>query len=114
MFKIGDAVKPQNYAAAAIWCNKNNATIIQTKDGAYIIAELPELSEESKLDILRIQRNLLLEKTDKYMLSDFPIDTETKNKYVAYREYLRNVPQQIPIPTQIMTFEEYLLPGDEV
>lgn len=35
-------------------------------------------------------RNSLLEKTDKYLLPDFPITEEKRNEIKEYREYLRN------------------------
>ena len=38
---------------------------------------------------LRLERNSLLQDTDKYMLEDFPIDSDLKQAYREYREYLR-------------------------
>lgn len=57
---------------------------------------------------LREERDALLIETDKYMLQDFPITQEEKEKYKEYREYLRQIPQQNNFPNiQIKTFLEY-------
>lgn len=36
------------------------------------------------------ERNALLADSDKYMLSDFPVSEEDKQKWVEYRQYLRD------------------------
>lgn len=43
--------------------------------------------------LLRAKRDKLLLETDKYMLSDFPIDTKTRGLYKDYRNYLRGLPK---------------------
>jgi hypothetical protein len=39
---------------------------------------------------LRNTRNSLLQLTDKYLLSDFPISDEKRYEIIEYRQYLRN------------------------
>lgn len=62
--------------------------------------------------VLREKRNRLLAETDKYMLSDFPVDTRTRGLYRDYRQYLRNLPKMfdnITVKTaKVKTFEEYI------
>ena len=43
-------------------------------------------------DRVKIDRNLWLNKTDKYMIEDFAISTELRNTYKTYRENLRDIP----------------------
>lgn len=61
---------------------------------------------------LRLQRNKLLEETDKTQLSDFPIDTKLRGKYKEYRQYLRDLPKLFNTETvktaKVKTFEEWL------
>jgi hypothetical protein len=60
---------------------------------------------------LRNTRNSLLQLTDKYLLSDFPISDEKRYEIIEYRQYLRNfinenkegilngvIPEITPIP----------------
>ena len=61
---------------------------------------------------LRKTRDELLNLTDKFMISDFPIDTKLRTRYKEYREYLRALPKMYNednIKTyKVKTFEEYL------
>lgn len=56
------------------------------------------LSEETFAAIKRNERDSLLSNTDKYLLPDFPITEEKLNKVKAYRQYLRNLPQNENFP----------------
>jgi len=60
---------------------------------------------------LRNTRNSLLQLTDKYLLSDYPISDEKRYEIIEYRQYLRNfininqeailngvIPEILPIP----------------
>ena len=42
----------------------------------------------------RAERDYFLFNSDKYMLSDFPITEEEREKWVAYRQYLRDYTKQ--------------------
>lgn len=61
---------------------------------------------------LRAKRNKLLAETDKFMLSDFPIDTKLRTKYRDYRDYLRNITKMYSDDTiekaKVKSFEEFL------
>lgn len=56
------------------------------------------LSEENFASIKRNERDFLLTKTDKYLLPDFPISDGKLNKVKAYRQYLRDLPQNENFP----------------
>ena len=65
------------------------------------------LSEETFAAIKRNERDFLLSKTDKYLLPDFPITEEKLNKVKAYRQYLRDLPQNENFPdVEIEELEE--------
>tara|TARA_Y100001980_G_C14169844_1_gene45293 strand:- start:80 stop:451 length:372 start_codon:yes stop_codon:yes gene_type:complete len=52
-----------------------------------------ELENQLAFDLLRCERNLLLNNTDKYMVSDFPHSSESiKQQWVTYRQSLRDLP----------------------
>jgi len=79
------------------------------------------LDTNKRWDYLRKERDFLLSQTDKFMLSDFPIDTNEKNDWIAYRKSLRDFPQSIQditapiiwptIPTSSYELEPYDLSG---
>ncbi len=48
------------------------------------------LFSEGKRNYARNERNKLLEKTDKYLLPDFPITLENKMKILTFRHQLRD------------------------
>lgn len=110
MFKIGDIITTDNYVDAANWCNthpEEKATISKV-DGQYVIAAIPEPTEEEKAEKKRAERNRLLDATDKYMISDFPITDEEREKYKAYRAYLRDLPASDLFPNvDVLTFDQW-------
>jgi hypothetical protein len=54
---------------------------------------------------IRADRNRLLSETDKTQLPDAPEDKDIKNAYKAYRQALRDIPEQEGFPYNI-TFPE--------
>ncbi|WP_411821198.1 phage tail assembly chaperone [Leptospira sp. 'Mane'] len=46
--------------------------------------------DEFKKEKIRSIRNIMLSKTDEFLLPDHPIDSETKERYMGFRQYLRN------------------------
>lgn len=52
-------------------------------------------------EVMRLERNHLLNETDKYMVSDFPITEEKKQEFLTYRKSLRDLPANTPDPTNI-------------
>tara|TARA_B100000963_G_C22444487_1_gene588198 strand:+ start:458 stop:877 length:420 start_codon:yes stop_codon:yes gene_type:complete len=66
------------------------------------------------LEVLREKRNELLDKTDKYMISDFAYPSEqVKQNWITYRQELRDLPEnsspQINIIERIETNNETLI-----
>jgi len=70
-----------------------------------------ETDKSWDLVFLRNTRNSLLQLTDKYLLSDYPISDEKRYEIIEYRQYLRNfininqeailngvIPEILPIP----------------
>ncbi len=56
----------------------------------------------------RIERNVLIEATDKYMMADYPISEKERELYREYRQYLRDIPEQDDFPSgKIKTFAEW-------
>jgi hypothetical protein len=49
-----------------------------------------QLMSENFIKCKREERNKLLDKSDKYTISDFPITTENKMKILTYRQNLRD------------------------
>lgn len=57
----------------------------------YVKGYAPEEPIEEKEEKIRQIRNEYLEETDKFVsIPDFPIDFETKDLYIEYRQYLRD------------------------
>ena len=82
----------------------------QGHDGAwYVKGYAPSKPTEVLAQEKRAERDNLLAQTDKYMLPDFPITEEKLAQYKAYRQYLRDLPEQAGFPNvEIMTFEKYV------
>lgn len=47
-------------------------------------------------------RNAILQETDKYLMSDYPITTEWRQKIIKYRQSLRDIPNQEGFPREIV------------
>lgn len=61
-------------------------------NGEYVLTSSAEAIEQKKSDV-RAVRNRYLERTDKFMLTDYPITDEEREEYKQYREYLRDYPE---------------------
>ena len=61
-----------------------------------------EMTDEQLAERRRYERDAKLRATDKYLLPDFPgVTPEVLEAIKAYREALRNVPEQVGFPRQI-------------
>lgn len=56
----------------------------------YLKGFAPEKPDEAKRADVRAVRNGYLTETDKYMIADFPITEEKRERYRTYRQYLRD------------------------
>lgn len=63
----------------------------------YTIVEIQETADE-----VRAMRDKLLADTDWTQVLDAPIDTETREAYRAYRQALRDIPEQEGFPETIV------------
>ena len=57
--------------------------------------------EEELAAQIRSERNNLLTNTDKYMIVDYPLTEKEKESIRAYRQSLRDIPQQKGFPNEI-------------
>ena len=60
-------------------------------DGQFVLTVSDEAIEQRKEQV-RAVRNMYLEQTDKFMITDYPITSTQKTKYKQYRAYLRDYP----------------------
>ena len=60
----------------------------------YVKGFAPEEPETEKRARVRGIRNQMLEESDKYMISDYPLTDEERQQFIAYRKYLRNYTEQ--------------------
>ena len=104
MFKLGDYLEDdETYAKAAEWCNQGQQYTIENRTIVEIV-----VTDEQKISNLRLLRNTYLELTDKYMLSDYPIEDEERENYRQYRQYLRDLPEKENFPDiAVKTFNEW-------
>lgn len=58
----------------------------------------PEENPEVLAAVIRSRRDRLLEESDKYMLSDYPLSEEERKAWEEYRAILRAIPQQEGFP----------------
>ena len=58
-------------------------------NGEYVLTSSDEAIEQKEADV-RSVRNQYLEKTDKYMITDYPITDDERELYKQYRTYLRD------------------------
>ncbi len=82
--------------------NLHHLEVVAVEQDGDIVLEVSQERVEAhramKLEELRAKRNSLLLETDKYMLSDYPISSENRDLMVAYRQALRDLPEQVSDP----------------
>ena len=66
-----------------------------------LLIKAKEKYGEKLADEIRKKRDKLLVETDKYLLDDFPISEEQKEKYKIYRNALREIPEQQGFPHDV-------------
>ena len=71
-----------------LWIDEENKP-----DKSVILSKIEEINNLQPLKILREERNLLLDKTDKYVVIDYPHPSEeVKQAWLTYRQALRDLP----------------------
>lgn len=74
-----------------------------------ITISVEDITAEVNINNIRIMRNVLLDQTDKYKLSDpAPLPSGITSEDVTnYRTYLRDITDVSPLPESVMTLEEW-------
>lgn len=112
MYTAGQIIDRKEHVKFANWKNANGGNLISVSlgGGKYRLEEYkePEKTREELAQEKRAERDNLLAQTDKYMLPDFPITEEKLAQYKAYRQYLRDVPEQPEFPSvELLSFEDW-------
>ncbi|MBS6474287.1 MAG: phage tail assembly chaperone [Acetobacter sp.] len=90
------------YAAKAIEANRSGKIVHVNNAGETFFTE-PKTDETRKKELVRRKRDYLLSETDKYVsVPDFPITSEKRQAYIAYRQKLRDLPTQKGFPFNIV------------
>lgn len=83
-----------NDYSTLVW-HTNNTTTKPTE--SELLSKNTEMLNIIALDHLRIERDRLLNESDRYSLSDFPHANDTiKNQWLTYRQQLRDITTQTP------------------
>lgn len=97
------AADPEHYREVAV--NDENGNKIATTVEA-IPEPTPEEIKERKATEVRAKRDYLLNKTDYLVSGDYPISAEDLAKIKAYRQALRDIPEQEGFPETVTWPEE--------
>lgn len=110
MYTAGQIIDRKEHIAFANWkaVNGGNFISVSLGNGTYRLEEIPAPTTEELAAQKRAERDNLLAQTDKYMLPDFPITEEKLAQYKAYRQYLRNLPEQAGFPNvDVLSFGDW-------
>lgn len=88
------------YSKLADWCNKNNAMIVDQGD-YYEAVPVPEPTEQELASSVRSQRDAKLSTTDYLVVPDYQISPEDLEAVKAYRQALRDIPEQSGFPKNV-------------
>lgn len=90
----------KEYSELASWCNKNNAMIVDQCD-YYEAVPIPEPTVQELASSVRSQRDAKLSATDYLVVPDYPISPEDLEAVKAYRQALRDIPEQSGFPKNV-------------
>ena len=113
MYTAGQIIDRKEHIAFANWKNANGGNLISVSlgGGKYRLEEYkePEKTIEELAQEKRAERNAILDATDKFVsVPDYPITDEEREQYKAYRQYLRDVPEQPEFPSvELLSFEDW-------
>lgn len=96
MYKDGQIIDKKEHIAFANWVNAQGGGFYSESngDGTYTIHKTPEATPEELQTRVRGIRNQMLDESDKYMISDFPLTDEERVQMGLYRQYLRDYTKQ--------------------
>jgi hypothetical protein len=69
---------------------------------SFLWGEYPDIPDENKWNLVRSFRNETLTRSDWTQLGDAPFTVEEKDAWTAYRQALRDVPQDFGGPDDVM------------
>lgn len=75
------------------WEKVHSTAYIDPKTDKIVLGYSPAQKLQMLADQKRAERDNLLKESDKYMLTDFPISEEYREKIKEYRDQLRNLPE---------------------
>lgn len=103
-FEIGMIFSPEYPPEAADWCNLRGdcyiGSIEPSVDGTprWKILPVQPPTEDERMEWLREMRNRMLSDTDYLIMPDYPLDEESKQAIIEYRQKLRDLPEQDGAP----------------
>lgn len=106
-FEIGQIFENTYPPEAAGFCNESGNCFIQEIEPVdelrrFQIVAVPEPTTEELAAQARSQRDALIAATDYLMTSDYPLTDEKRQELTAYRQALRDVPEQSSFPVEIV------------
>ena len=100
-YKIGQIFEGVYPPEAAVWCNTRGDCSIQQVDGGYQIIQNPEPDDSRVAEAIRDKRDNLIGETDYYLMPDYPSNPQNLEELKAYRQALRDIPQQGGFPRDV-------------
>lgn len=91
-----------NYIRSINTVEANNMNIPSNEGNILNLVTSPVYTAEELSNISRINRNKLLNLTDRFVLQDNPIPSEKKLLWIEYRQALRDVTSQTGFPNNIL------------
>ena len=111
MYQAGQIIDKKEHIAFANWNNANGGKLrsIPVGDGTYRLEEIPAPTTKELATQKRAERNAILDATDKFVsVLDYPITDEEREQYKAYRQYLRDLPEQAGFPNvDVLSFGDW-------
>ena len=93
---------PDLYISKALQANRENKILEVDQNGQLVLNTIKRTKAEMALAI-RCKRNALLNESDKIVsVPDYPIDNEKKQKWIRYRQELRDITLQPFFPNEVV------------
>lgn len=89
------------YSAAAAWANANNAMIVD-QGNYYEVVEVPAPTAEQLAASIRAERDAKLNDTDIIIIRCAEAGEPVPDEWKAYRQALRDIPQQAGFPDDVV------------
>lgn len=81
---------------------KHSLTPISEEEFNSIVTAINTPTTEQLAESIRSKRNQLIAETDHMLLPDYPITSEQLSAVQAYRQALRDIPEQSGFPTNVI------------